>query len=149
MKTDQDIKSAATIDAMIHFAETLLGIGFTRVRKNRYSALCPFHVDTQDRFMVYVNKDDEVRFHCFGACKGDWDIYDLIMLRMKYPFRKAQQVWAEHLGLADFKFDDVSSPRIPEPDETPQPDEPVGFADPKNIDQEVGCHPGQCRQLLP
>jgi DNA primase len=33
--------------------------------------------------MVYVNKKDEVRFHCFGACKGDWDIYDLIMLRMK------------------------------------------------------------------
>jgi hypothetical protein len=110
MKTDQDIKSAATIDAMIHFAETLLGIRFTRVRKNRYSALCPFHADTKDRFMVYVNKNDEVRFHCFGACKGDWDIYDLIMLRMKYPFRKAQQVWAEHLGLADFTFDDGGSP---------------------------------------
>jgi DNA primase len=137
MKTDQDIKSAATIDAMIHFAETLLGIGFTRVRKNRYSALCPFHVDTQDRFMVYVNKDDEVRFHCFGACKGDWDIYDLIMLRMKYPFRRAQQVWAAHLGVADFKFDDVSSPHIPEPDETPEPDEPVGFVDPKKIDKKL------------
>jgi DNA primase len=133
MKTDQDIKSAATIDAMIHYAETLLGIRFTRVRKNRYSALCPFHADTKDRFMVYVNKDDEVRFHCFGACKGDWDIYDLIMLRKKYPFRKAQQVWAEHLGVADFNFDDGSSPGIPEPDETPEPDEPVGFVEPKKM----------------
>jgi len=28
--------------------------------------------------MVYVNKKDEVRFHCFGACKGDWDIYDML-----------------------------------------------------------------------
>ena len=52
--------------------------------------------------MAYVNKKDEVRFHCFGACKGDWDIYDLIMLRKKYRFRKAQQVWAEHLGVKDF-----------------------------------------------
>jgi DNA primase len=92
----------------------------------------PVPRDTQDRFMVYVNKDDEVRFHCFGACKGDWDIYDLIMLRMKYPFRRAQQVWAAHLGVADFKFNDVSSPHIPEPDETPEPDEPVGFVEPKN-----------------
>ena len=76
----RDLKSAATIDAMIHYAETLLGIRFTRVRKNRYNARCPFHADTQERFMAYVNKDDEVRFHCFGACKGDWDIYGLIIV---------------------------------------------------------------------
>ncbi len=131
MKTYQDIKSAETIDAMLDYTEILLGIRFTSVRKNRYSALCPFHADTQDRFMVYVTKEDEVRFHCFGACKGDWDIYDLIMLRMKYPFRKAQQVWAAHLGVADVKFDDGSSLAIPEPDETPEPGEPVGFVEPK------------------
>ena len=137
MKTYQDIKSAATIDAMIHYAETLLGIRFTSIRKNRYSAPCPFHADTQARFMVYVNKEDEVRFHCFGACKGDWDIYDLIMLRKNYRFRKAQQVWAEHLGVTDFKFADVSSPSIPEPDQTPEPDEPVGFVEPKKRDEKM------------
>ena len=137
MKTYQDIKSAATIDAMIHYAETLLGIRFTSIRKNRYSAPCPFHADTQDRFMVYVNKDDEVRFHCFGACKSDWDIYDLIMLRKNYRFRKAQQVWAEHLGVTDFKFNDGSSPGIPEPDDTLEPDEPVGFVEPKKIDEKM------------
>ena len=137
MKTYQDIKSAATIEAMIAYAESLLGIRFTSVRKNRYSALCPFHADTEDRFMVYVNKHDEVRFHCFGACKGDWDIYDLIVLRKKYRFSKAQQVWAEHLGVTDFKFDDVSSPGIPEPDETPEPGEPVGFVEPKNHDEKM------------
>jgi DNA primase len=38
--------------------------------------------------MVYVNKNDEVRFHCFGACKGDWDIYDLIMLRNEISVQK-------------------------------------------------------------
>ncbi len=137
MKTYQDIKSAATIDAMIHYAETLLGLRFASIRKNRYSAPCPFHADTQDRFMVYVNKDDEVRFHCFGACKGDWDIYDLIMLRKKYPFRRAQQVWSEHLGVEDFKFNGGSSPGIPEPDETPEPDEPVGFVEPKKRDEKM------------
>ena len=110
MKTYQDIKSAAYIDSIIYYAEPLLGIRFTSVKKYRYSALCPFHADTKDSFIVYVNKNDEVRFHCFGACKGDWDIYDLIMLRKKYRFKKAQQLWAEHLGVTDFKFDDGSSP---------------------------------------
>ncbi len=133
----QDLKSAATIDAMIHYAETLLGIRFTRVRKNRYNAPCPFHADTQDRFMVYVNKDDEVRFHCFGACKGDWGIYDLIMLRKNYRLRKAQEVWAAHLGVVDFKYDDGSGPGMPGPDETPEPDEPVVFAEPKGPDEKT------------
>ena len=87
--------------------------------------------------MVYVNKADEVRFHCFGACKGDWDIHDLIMLRKKYRFRRAQQVWAEHLGVTDFMFDDGRSPCIPEPDETPEPDEPVCFVEPKKLDQQM------------
>jgi hypothetical protein len=99
----QDIKSAAYIDAIIHYAETLLGIRLKNVKKYRYSSPCPFHADTKDSLMVYVNKKDEVRFHCFGACTGDWDIYDVIMLRKKYRFRTAQQVWAEHLGVKDFK----------------------------------------------
>ena len=135
METYQNIKSAATIDAMIHYAEGLLGIRFTIVRKNRYSALCPFHADNQDRFMVYVNKEDEVRFHCFGACKGDWDIYDLIMLRKNYRFRKAQQVWAAHLGVADYTFKKGCSPCIPEPGKTMVPDDPVDFIKPTKLDQ--------------
>ena len=54
--------------------------------------------------MAYVNKNDKVRFHCFGACKGDWDIYDLIMLSKNFRFREAQKVWAAHLGIVDFTF---------------------------------------------
>ena len=91
MKSYQDTKMAAYIDAIINYTEMLLGIRFTKIKKNRYNAPCPFHADIQDNFMVYVNKDDEVRFHCFGDCKGDWDIYDLIMLRKKCRFRTAQQ----------------------------------------------------------
>ncbi len=135
MKTNQKIKSATTIDAIICYAETLLGICFTKVKKNRYNAPCPFHADAKNSFMVYVNKDDEVRFHCFGACKGDWDITDLIMLRQKYRYGKAQQVWAEHLAIEDFKRDDGGSPCIPEPDETPAPDAPVGFVESIKFDQ--------------
>jgi DNA primase len=66
---------------MIRYVETLLGYSFHERQKKSVQRPVPFHADTQDRFMAYVNKDDEVRFHCFGACKGDWDIYDLIMLR--------------------------------------------------------------------
>jgi len=68
---NQDIKSAAYMDAIIHYTETLLGIRFKSVKKDRYCALCPFHADTKDSLTVYVNKDDEVRFHCFGLCKGE------------------------------------------------------------------------------
>ncbi len=139
MKTYQDITSATYIDAIIHYAETLLGVRFTRVKKNRYNAPCPFHADTNDSFMAYVNKNDEVRFHCFGACKGDWDICDVIMLRKKYRFKKAQQVWAEHLGLGDFKPYDGSSLSIPEPDATPEPDDTAGFAEPKKPDEKTAA----------
>jgi DNA primase len=90
MKTWQDIKSAAHINAIVHYAEALLGIRFKSIREYRYSALCPLHADTKENFMVYLNKkDDEVRSHCFGACKGGWDIYDIIMLQKKCRFRKA------------------------------------------------------------
>jgi DNA primase len=137
MKTYQDIKSAAYIDAIINYSETLLGIRFKSVKKYRYNSICPFHAETNASFMAYVNKNDEVRFHCFGACKGDWDIYDLIMLRRKCRFRTAQQVWAEHLGVKDLKFDAGSSPCIPEPDETPEPDVTVVFAEPKKLDEKM------------
>ena len=126
----RDIKAAALIDSIINYTEMLLGIRFTKVKKNRYNASCPFHADTQDNFMVYVNKNDEVRFHCFGACKGDWDIYGMIMLRKKCMFRTAQQVWAEHLGVKIFKSYDGGSSCVLEPGETPEPDVGVVFAEP-------------------
>jgi DNA primase len=134
MKTYQDIKSAATIDAM---SSTMLKRCWVSFHARQKIGTAPHARSTrhQGQFHGVCQQNDEVRFHCFGACKGDWDIYDLIMLRKKYPFRKAQQVWAAHLGVADFKFDDGSSPCIPEPDETPEPDEPVGFVEPKKIDE--------------
>ena len=134
MKTHQDI---TTIDTIIHYAEMLFGIRFTKVKINRYSAPCPLHADTKDNFMVYVNKKNEVRFHCFGACQGDWGIYDLIMLRNKIRFKKAQQVWATHLGEADLAFDTGAGPSIPEPGDTPKPDDTAGFVEPKRLDAAI------------
>ena len=133
----QDIKSTAYSDAIVDYAETLLGIEFKNVKKNRYSSLCPFHADTKNSLMVYVNKKDEVRFHCFGACRGDWDIYDVIMLRNKCRFQQAQQIWAQHLGIEDFKPYNGNSPCIPEPDEAAEPDETVVFVEPKNLDEKI------------
>ena len=133
----RDIKAAALIDSIINYTEMLLGIRFTKVKKNRYNAPCPFHADTQDNFMVYVNKNDEVRFHCFGACKGDWDIYGMIMLRKKCMFRTAQQVWAEHLGVKIFKSYDGGSSCVLEPGETPEPDVGVVFAEPEKLNEKM------------
>ena len=138
MKTYQEINSAETMDAIIHYAETLFGIRFTKVKRNRYNGLCPFHSDSKNSFMVYVNKDDEVRFHCFGACKGDWDIYDLIMLRKKYRFRAAQKEWADHLGVQNYKpYNGSRSSCIPEPDETPAPDDTAVFVEPDRLDATI------------
>ena len=67
MKTRQDI---TTIDTIIRYAETF-GIRFMKVKINRYNGLCPFHADTENSFMVYVNKKSEVRFHCFGGYDND------------------------------------------------------------------------------
>ena len=139
MKTHLDIKSAAYIEAIVDYAEKLLGIVFKPVKKNRYNALCPFHADTEDKLMVYVDKKDEVRFHCFGACRGDWDIYELIMLRTKHGFTKAQQMWAEHLGVKDFKPYAGAGPSVPEPGETPEPDDTVVFAEPGKLDEKIAA----------
>jgi DNA primase len=73
MKTNPEIKSAATIDAVISYTETLPGIRFKSFKKDRYNAPYPFHTDTKDSFMTYFSKKDELRFHCVGACKGDCD----------------------------------------------------------------------------
>lgn len=117
MTTYQYIKSEAHIAAMINYAENLLGIKFKSIGQRRYSASCPFHAETKDSFRLYVNGKGEVRFHCFGTCGADWDIYDVIMLRKNCRFRQAQQIWADYLGIKDFKAFDGKSPCIPEPDE--------------------------------
>lgn len=68
MEPYKDLKSAKYIELIIQFAEKLLGVPFNATGKHKYSAYCPFHKDTTDSLRVYVNKKDEVRFHCFGAC---------------------------------------------------------------------------------
>ncbi len=89
MTTYQDLKSADYLQGILAFAERLLKLKFARWGDGKYAAHCPFHADTKDSFRVYVNDKGEVCFHCFGACRAEWDIYDLIMLRFKCPFRDA------------------------------------------------------------
>jgi HSP20 family protein len=38
-----------------------MGIRFKKVKKYRYNAPCPFHADTNESFMVYVNKKDDAQ----------------------------------------------------------------------------------------
>ena len=136
MITHNDIKTVAYLNQMIRYAGTHLGCRFKPAGEQKYSAYCPFHAETRDSFRVYVDKKDIVRFHCFGACRGDWDVYDLIMLREKCSFRQAQQVWADYLGVK-IRFHDGKSPIIPEPDEEPEPDDTVEFLEPEEPDDEI------------
>ena len=99
MTTYEDLKSVKYIDATINFVEGLRGIVFKRTGKNRYSSYCPFHLDRKDSFRVYVDGKDEVKFHCHGECKMNWDIYDLIRVRNKCRFQQAQQTFADFLGI--------------------------------------------------
>ena len=137
MPTHYDLKTAAYLDPIINYAEAHLGIRLKRTGDRRYGGFCPFHADTKDSFRLYVDGNDVVRFHCFGECKGDWDIYDVIMLREKCSFRQAQQIWAEYLGIQDVNFYRGESQHIPEPDEEPEPDDTVGFSEPAEPDDQI------------
>jgi len=139
MPTHNDIKTAAYLDPIINYAEAQLGCRLKRTGDRRYSAFCPFHADTKDSFRLYVDGNDVVRFHCFGECKGDWDIYDVIMLREKCSFRQAQQIWADYLGLKDVEFYRGESQHIPEPDAEPEPDDTVGFIEPAEPDDQINA----------
>ena len=137
MTTYKDLKSAKYIDATINFAEGLLGINFKRTGNNRYSAYCPFHFDRKDSFRVYIDGEDEVKFHCFGECNMNWDIYDVIMVRNKCSFRQAQQTLADFLGIKDFKPYGGKSTSIPDFEQLKEPDEPIDFAEPEKLAPEI------------
>jgi len=137
MPTHNDIKSVAYLGPMLNYAETQLGVRLKPTGKYRFSAFCPFHADTKDSFRLYVDGNDVVRFHCFGECKGDWDIYDVIMLREKCSFRQAQQIWADYLGIKDVEFHRGRSENVPEPDAEPEPDDVVAFLKPTEPDDQI------------
>ena len=143
MPTHNDIKTKAYLEPILNYAETHLGIQFKPTGKYRYSAFCPFHADTKDSFRLYVDGNDVVRFHCFGECKGDWDIYDVIMLREKCSFREAQRIWADYLGLEDVEFHRGRSQNVPEPDAEPEPDDSVDFVEPAEPDDRIKATLGE------
>jgi DNA primase len=137
MTTYNDLKSAKYIESIINYAEGLLNQDFKRTGNNRYSAYCPFHADNKDSFRVYVDGKDEVRFHCFGECKVDWDIYDLIMARNKCSFRQAQETFADFLGIKDFIPHKGKSENIPDFEQIEEPDESIDFAEPEELSPEI------------
>jgi DNA primase len=53
------------------------------------------------------------------------------------PFRKAQQVWAEHLGVADFKLMMAAAPAFLNLTKHRSPMIPVGFVEPKKLDEKM------------
>jgi DNA primase catalytic core len=101
MTTYKELKTVSYISQNVSFVEGLLNKSFHTYGKDRFSTYCPFHNDREDSFRVYVNRHGEVRFHCFGTCKGDWDIYDIIMRQKKCNFREAQQEFARYVGEAE------------------------------------------------
>ena len=95
--TYKDLKNKRYFEPTKFFLESLLDFKFI----DSHRALCPFHGDKKDSFRMYVDGKDEIRFHCFGECESDWDIFDLIMLKEKCDFYKAQEQFADSLGIKD------------------------------------------------
>lgn len=93
----KELKSADYINQLIEYVENILGVAFRRTGDGKYTAYCPFHKDSNDSFRVYVNDKGIVRFHCFGACDADWDVYDIIQKAHNCSFGEAQQVLATYL----------------------------------------------------
>jgi len=64
----QDLKNRRYLEPIRNFVESELNIKFL----NGDRSFCPFHKDTKDSFRIYIDGKDEVRFHCFGECDGDF-----------------------------------------------------------------------------
>lgn len=137
MPSYKELKSSVHLEESIRFVENLLGIHLTASGSNKFSAYCPFHNDTSDSFRVYVNQKDEVRFHCWGACDSDWDVFDLIRKRKDCSFREAQLAFADYLQVDVELYSKHSSPprKIEEPVEEEIPeDEPINYCEPKRLE---------------
>ena len=114
----KDLKDKRYLEQTKEFVAQLLDIRF--IDDSR--AYCPFHDDRNDSFRVYVNRNDEVRFRCFGQCDSDWDVYDLIMRITGCRFTEAQLMFAEALNTKIILYKDRAQ-QEPEPIQEPQ--EPV------------------------
>jgi len=132
MATYQELKSAAYLPQVMAMVQELYSLDFHHYGENKFGSSCPFHNDSKGSFRVHVDGKNEVRFHCFGECKGDWDIYDLIMKRRNCSFREAQQEFARFAGDEYFKAYRSSSPPA---EDTPAI--PVSLAKPKVLDAEI------------
>ena len=128
--TYRDLKNRRYLEPTRNFIESLLNIKF----RDGDRAFCPFHNDTKDSFWIYVNGKEEVRFHCFGGCGGDWDIYDIIMLKDQCNFRQAQKKFSEYLGLKDIEFHRGRYQYLDE--ESNEPEEPIARVDDEDLTDE-------------
>lgn len=138
MDTYKELKSLKYIERLIPLAEKLLGITFRAVGEYKYSAYCPFHKDSKDSFRAYVNKKGDVRFHCFGACSADWDIYDIIQKMRGTSFREAQLWLAQQMETEIEPFAANPELKIVEPGaENLTDDEPISFNVPVELDKEI------------
>jgi DNA primase catalytic core len=137
MPTANDLKSADYIERIIPFAEGLLGIKFRRAGRRQYSAHCPFHVDRRSSFRVRVDGNGVVRFHCFGACDMDCDIYDLIRMKRRCSFREAQRVLANHFGVEGYEPEAGKRPPEAKTQSVETQDFSVIFAEPKRLNPEA------------
>ena len=112
METYDTLRSVKYIEQIIAFAEEILGLIFKKSGTDKYSSYCPFHKDSTDSFRVYVNQKGIVRFHCFGACVAEWDIFDIIQKRYGCGFREAQRRLAQYLQKDIEFFHGNSSPAL-------------------------------------
>jgi len=134
MTTYQDLKTARYLEKTIDFVQELLDVQFKKTGADSFSSYCPFHNDKKDSFRAYISGKGEVRFHCFGERAVDWDVYDVVVARKKCSFKHAQNLFARHLGISDFHTYGNNGQGRPFPEDLKQPDDPVGFVEPKQLD---------------
>jgi len=141
LETYDSLRSVKFIEQIVRFAEEILGLIFKKSGTDKYSSYCPFHKDSTDSFRVYVNQKGIVRFHCFGACDTEWDIYDIIQKRYGCGFREALRRLAQYLDLDIEIFHGNSSPapeKLQPAIEEPIDDEPsVDFAVPVKLEPPI------------
>ena len=77
---EQDVEKAKEIPVL-----ELYDFGKVRKTAKGWTALCPFHDDSNPSFAIY---SDNNRFYCFG-CGVHGDSINFVMLLKKYSFKEA------------------------------------------------------------
>ena len=126
-----EVKKSKYLQQTLDFLKENYKIAFKMAGNESELRKCPLHDDKKTRSFNVRVVDDEIKFHCFGACNSDFDIVNIIMRLDRIKFKPALELFAEYLKRT--RKDKVEAPPFQEPPEdniVQDSKQPTATADP-------------------